>query len=165
MKKSESVLLSEVFEMVRNLSKMYLNQLGKIDIHERIEYKGIKFNSAYWIAGHLTWTEHSLIVQGIAGEDMGIDWLEEFAIGNDPDKISKMPSVEEILKTLDEVHFKSMDIIKGLSDENLEEDNLFGMSMGGSKSKRNIIKHLIRHEPMHIGQLSWILKFNGIKFA
>ena len=165
MKKSESVILSEVFEMVRNLSKMYLNQLGNINVHECIEYKGIRFNSAYWIAGHLTWTEHALIVKGVAGEDMGIDWLDEFAIGKDPENISKKPTVEEILKTLDEVHSRSLDIIKGLSDENLAEDNLFGMSMGGSKSKRNIIKHLIRHEPMHIGQLSWILKLNGLKFA
>lgn len=165
MKKSESVILAEVFDMERNLSKMYLNQLANIDVHENIEYRGTKFNSAYWIAGHLTWTEHSLIVKGIAGENMNIEWIEEFAIGNPPENISKKPSVEEILKTLDDVHSKSMEIIKNLTDENLEEDNLFGMSMGGSKSKRNIIKHLIRHEPMHIGQLSWILKLNGIKFA
>lgn len=163
--KSEPVVLAETFEMVRNLTMMYLNQLDKIDVHEMIDYKGIKFNSAYWIAGHLTWSEHSLIVNGVAGEDMGIDWIEEFAIGKDPENIVKKPSIEEILKTLEKVHSKSMEIIKNLSDKNLDEENHFGIAFGGVKSKRNLIKHLIRHEPMHIGQLSLILKVNGIKFA
>ncbi|MEZ4823208.1 MAG: hypothetical protein R2942_12670 [Ignavibacteria bacterium] len=45
--------------MVRGLSIFYLSNLSKIDIDKRIEADGIKYNSAYWIAAHLVWTEHS----------------------------------------------------------------------------------------------------------
>ncbi|MEZ4823207.1 MAG: DinB family protein [Ignavibacteria bacterium] len=70
--------------------------------------------------------------------------------------------MEEVLKTMDEVHEKALTVIKNQTDEQLDEDNLFGESFGGSKSKRTLIIHAIRHEPMHIGQLSWILKSNGL---
>lgn len=165
MKKSESEILAEVYEMVRGLSIFYLSNLSKIDIDKRIEADGIKYNSAYWIAAHLVWTEHSLILNGIAGEDMKIDWLNDYAYGCDPDKIKNKPPIEEVLKTMDEVHEKALSVIKNQTDEQLDEDNLFGESFGGSKSKRTLIIHAIRHEPMHIGQLSWILKSNGLTFA
>ncbi|MCB0726405.1 MAG: DinB family protein [Ignavibacteriae bacterium] len=165
MKKSESEILAEVYEMVRGLSIFYLSNLSKIDIDKRIEADGIKYNSAYWIAAHLVWTEHSLILNGIAGEDMKIDWLNDYAYGCDPDKIKNKPPIEEVLKTMDEVHEKALTVIKNQTDEQLDEDNLFGESFGGSKSKRTLIIHAIRHEPMHIGQLSWILKSNGLTFA
>ena len=151
--------------MVRGLSIFYLSNLSKIDIDKRIEADGIKYNSAYWIAAHLVWTEHSLILNGIAGEDMKIDWLNDYAYGCDPDKIKNKPPIEEVLKTMDEVHEKALSVIKNQTDEQLDEDNLFGESFGGSKSKRTLIIHAIRHEPMHIGQLSWILKSNGLTFA
>lgn len=165
MDKTESQILAEVYKNVRRLSKFYLSNLSKIDINKRIESDGIKFNSAYWIAAHLVWTEHSLILNGISGEDMNIDWLNDYAYGSDPDKIKNKPPIEEILKQMDEVHSKAISIIEGLSKEQLDEDNLFGESFGGSKSKRNLLIHAIRHEPMHIGQLSWILKSNGLTFA
>lgn len=165
MEKSEAEILADVYEKVRSLSKFYLSNLSEIDIDKRIEADGVKFNSAYWIAAHLVWTEHSLILNGITGEDMDIDWLNDYAYGSDPDNIKYKPTIEEIFKVMDEVHSKAVSVIKGLSNEQLNEDNLFGESFSGSKSKRNLIMHAIRHEPMHIGQLSWILKSNGFTFA
>ncbi|HMQ69233.1 MAG TPA: DinB family protein [Ignavibacteria bacterium] len=165
MNKSESEILADVYEKVRDLSKFYLSSLSDIDIDKRIEADGIKFNSAYWIAAHLVWTEHSLILNGVAGDDMNIDWLNDYAYGCDPDKIKNKPPIEEVLKTMDEVHEKAVSVIRNHTDEQLDEDNLFGESFSGSKSKRNLIIHAIRHEPMHIGQLSWILKYGGFTFA
>ncbi|HMS63976.1 MAG TPA: DinB family protein [Ignavibacteria bacterium] len=165
MKKTESEILADIYKKVRDLSKAFIGGLKDVDIDKRMEADGIKFNSAYWIVAHLVWTEHSLILEGIGGENMNIDWLEDYGFGSDPEKIKLKPPYEEVLKKFDEVHVKAVEIIKGLTDEQLEEDNNFGMSFGGSKSKRNLIIHAIRHEPMHIGQISWILKSNGIKFA
>lgn len=165
MKKSESEILADIYMKVRGLSKAFIGGLKDVDIDKRLEIDGVKFNSAYWIVAHLVWTEHSLIIEGVGNEKMDIDWMEEYGFGSDPDNIKLKPPYEEVQKKLDEVHKRAVDIIKGLSDEQLEEDNKFNMSFGGSKSKRNVIIHAIRHEPMHIGQISWILKSNGIKFA
>lgn len=165
MKNSESEILADVYEKVRGLSKMFISGLKDVDINKRLEIDNIKFNSAYWIVAHLVWTEHFLLVQGVGGENMKIEWLDEYAYGTDPDSVKTKPPYEEILKRLDEVHAKAVEIIKGLSDEQLDEDNLIGANFGGSKAKRNVITHAIRHEPMHIGQISWILKSNGIKYA
>lgn len=165
MKKSESEILADVYEKVRGLSKMFISGLKDVDINKRLEIDNIKFNSAYWIVAHLVWTEHFLLIKVVGDEDLKIDWLDEYAYGTDPDSVKTKPPYEEILKKLDEVHAKAVEIIKGLSDEELDEDNLIGANFGGSKSKRNVITHAIRHEPMHIGQISWILKSNGIKYA
>ncbi len=165
MKRSEAETLAEVYKGVRNLSKMFIAPVKDIDMNRQIEIDGIKFNSAYWIVAHLVWTEHFLVVEGIGGENMNIDWINEYGFGGKPEDIKKKPPYEEILNKLEEVHTRAFDIIKGLSDEQLDEDNNLGASFGGSKSKRTLIIHAIRHEPMHIGQLSWILKLNGKKFA
>ena len=165
MGKTESEILADVYEKVRSLSKMFIGGLKDIDTEKRLEIDNIKFNSAYWIVAHLVWTEHFLIIQGVGGEDMKIDWLNEYGFGSDPEKVKTKPPFEEILKKLDEVHIKAVEIITGLSDKQLEEDNFIDTNFGGLKAKRNVITHAIRHEPMHIGQISWILKSNGIKFA
>jgi uncharacterized damage-inducible protein DinB len=165
MKKTESEILADVYGKVRSLSKMYISGLKDVDINKRLEIDKIKFNSAYWIVAHLVWTEHFLLIEGVGGEDMKIDWLNEYAYGTDPDAVKSKPSYEEILKKLDEVHSKALEIIKGLSDEQLEEDNFIDANFGGSKAKRNVITHAIRHEPMHTGQISWILKSYGIKYT
>ncbi|MBP9191252.1 MAG: DinB family protein [Ignavibacteria bacterium] len=165
MVKTESEILADVYDKVRGLSNFYLSYLPKIDIDKRIVSDGIKFNSAYWIAAHLVWTEHSLILNGITGEDMNIEWLNDFEYGSDPENIKHKPSIKEVFKTMELVHEKAISIIKAQTDIQLDEDNLFGEYFGDEKNKRNLIIHTIRHEPMHIGQLSWILKSNGITIA
>ncbi|MBK8550647.1 MAG: DinB family protein [Ignavibacteria bacterium] len=165
MNKSEGEILADVYEKVRGLSKMFISGLKDVDIDKRMEIDNVKFNSARWILAHLVWTEHFLIIEGVGGENMNIDWINEYGFGSDPGKIKSKPSREEIMKKLDEIHDKAVQIIRGLSDEQLEEDNNINANFGGSKSKRNVITHAIRHEPMHIGQISWILKSNGISYA
>lgn len=165
MDKTESQILCEVYERVRALSKMFIASLKDIEVDNRLEINNTKFNSAYWILAHLVWTEHFLIVRGVGDKDMEIEWLDEYGFGTDPDKVKSKPPFEEILRRLDEVHAEAVKIISGLTDNQIEEDNHIGASFGGSKSKRNLIIHAIRHEPMHIGQLSWILKANGTKLT
>jgi uncharacterized damage-inducible protein DinB len=70
-----------------------------------------------------------------------------------------------VLKAISEIHTKAIEILNNLSDEELEEENNINANFGGKTNKEVVIMHAIRHEPMHIGQLSWILKANGIKMA
>ncbi len=162
MKKTESEILTEVYGRVRDLSNIYISALKDTDTHKQLEINGVKFNSAHWIVAHLAWTEHFLFVKGIGGENMKIDWLDEYSFGSKPEEIKSKPAFEKIIKNLDEIHQKAIEIIKNLTDEELSEENHINATFGSSKSKRNVILHAIRHEPMHVGQLSWILKTNGI---
>lgn len=161
--KTEAEILADAFESVRNLSKFYLSQLGDIDVYKQIEINGIKFNSPYWIASHLTWTEYSLLIEGMGADSMDIPWLEKFKIGSVPEDEDGLPRYDEVLEMLEVVHEKAMKVVKSLTEKQLDEPNNIGATFGGVNSKRAILKHAIRHEPMHIGQISWYLKLNGVE--
>jgi len=163
--KTEAQILAEAFESVRNLTKFYLQNLDDKDIHEQYELNGVKMNSAYWIAGHLVWTEHFLIIQGIGNKSIEIPWLDEFGFGSNPNDIKQKPGYKEVLSKLDEIHTEAMKILKELPDEELDKPNHINATFGQSKEKRNVIRHCIRHEPMHAGQISWIIKASGEKMV
>jgi hypothetical protein len=157
--------LVQAYEMARKLSEFYISKLDGIDVKKVYEIEGVKMNTAYWILAHLVWTEHFLIIEGVGGDSIGIEWLNDFAFGTDPDSVATGPSFEEILKTRGQVHTRAMEVLNNLTDEQLDEDNNIEATFGGSSSKGAIIMHAIRHEPMHIGQISWILKVNKIKMV
>lgn len=157
--------LITAYEMARNLSKFYISKLEGLDLKKQYEIDGVKLNTAYWILAHLVWTEHFLIIEGIGGQSMGIEWLNDFGFGSDPGNITGGPPKEEILLRMDEVHKRAIEILNGMDDGQMEEENNIEANFGGSKSKASVLMHAIRHEPMHIGQISWILKVNGIKMA
>jgi uncharacterized damage-inducible protein DinB len=162
---TESKILADVFQSVRNLTNFYISQFKDLNVFERLEFKGRKFNSAYWIIGHLVWSEHSLIIEGLGGQPMKIPWLEKFQIGSKPENLYTSPSYEEILQTLEKVHSNAINLIQSLSDEELDQPNLIEATFGGKNTKRAVVIHAIRHEPMHTGQLSWILKTHDIELV
>jgi hypothetical protein len=161
---NEANVLADVFQDVRNLTKFYLRKTEGIDPLKFYEIEGTRLNSLYWLVGHLVWTEHHLLVTGMSGESMPIPWLESFEFGSDPAELSTtagLPSFEEILGTLDDVHDQAMANVRSLTDEALLEPNLAGLRFAAGDSRRTVIRHAIRHEPMHVGQISWICKING----
>lgn len=165
MSNEKTQTLIKAYQMARNLSNYYISKMESIDIHKVYEVNGVKMNSAYWILAHLVWTEHFLIIEGIGGESLGIEWLNDYGFGSVPDEIKNQPSIEEVRKRFEEVHAKAMDILNSMTDELMEAENNIEANFGGSKDKFHVLMHAIRHEPMHIGQLSWILKINGIKLT
>ena len=94
---------------------------------------------------------------------MDIPWLEEFSIGSTTANKDTWPEYNEVLKRMDEVHDAAMNLIRSLSDEELDKPNLIGATFMRTNSKRAVITHAIRHEPMHTGQISWILKLNSVE--
>jgi len=157
--------LVKAYDMMRNLSKFYISKLSGLDLKKQHEIDGMKLNSAYWLIAHLVWTEHYLIIEGIGGESMGIEWLNDFAIGTSLDDLKNGPKIEEVLAKLDEVHKRAIEILSNMTDEQLQAENNIEANFGGQRSKENVLMHAIRHEPMHIGQISWILKANGISLV
>jgi uncharacterized damage-inducible protein DinB len=160
---TQSETLANTFQSVRGLTKFYFSQFPDDKLHDVPEINGVKFNTAYWLAAHLVWTEHFLILQGVADKNLDISWLDEFKISSTPDRKDSWPSYKEIMETMDKVHEEAMKAIKVLTDEQLEEENYLGYTFGGVNSKKAMIVHSIRHEPMHVGQLSWLLKLNKVE--
>lgn len=159
--KSESRTLLEAYESVRALSKFFFGMIGDSDIHKSPVLEGVKFNNIHWIIAHLAWSENMLILKAVGNIDSGIPWLEEYAIDSDPDEIRTKPDLPELIRAIDSIHEQAKEVISGLTDADLDSDNELNISFGKNKSKRVIIQHAIRHEPMHIGQLSWLLKLSG----
>ncbi len=160
---TQAEVLANTFQSVRGLTKYYFSQFPENKLHEELKVKGITFNTAYWLAAHLVWTEHFLILQGVADKNLNIPWLDEFKIGSTPERKDSWLSYQEIMETMDKVHEEAMNVIKGLTDEQLEEENFLGYTFGGVNSKKALIVHSIRHEPMHTGQLSWLLKLHSVE--
>jgi uncharacterized damage-inducible protein DinB len=160
--KTEAQVLAGAYEAARSLSDFYISKFENLDINKQLESDGVKFNSAHWILAHLVWTEHFLLVQGIGNKSMDIPWLEEYMIGTNPDDAKTKMTFSELMGHRKKVHEEAIKILNELSDEEIEKPNYIDAKFGGVNNKRNLITHTIRHEPMHIGQLSWILKFNGV---
>jgi len=163
MSKPESQTLADAFESARRLTKFYFSKVKPNDIDVSLTINNIKFNSPYWLAAHLTWTENFLLLNGVLGKPRNIEWLDQYGFGSNPAEIKIKPPYDEIMKTLDSIHDEAMNEIRKLSDEQLKEKNNIGANFGGEDSKRAVLIHAIRHEPMHTGQLSWILKTRGEK--
>ncbi|HMQ80588.1 MAG TPA: DinB family protein [Ignavibacteria bacterium] len=162
---TKTQVLVQTYQMTRNLSNYYISKLEGVDIYKTYEINGVKMNSAYWLIAHLVWTEHFLIIEGIGGESLGIEWLNDFGFGSIPEEIKNPPSIDEVNKNFEEVHAKAIEILNNMTDELMKSENNIEAEFGGSKDKFHVLMHAIRHEPMHIGQLSWILKVNGIKLT
>ena len=163
--KTEAKILAETYEFSRGLTRYYMSKLDGLDLDKKIEVNGVRVNDAHWIAAHLVWTEHFLLIEGMNLPSMHIPWLEQYSFGSNPEKITDKPAYKEILEKLDDVHTIAMENLLRMTDEELDEPNGINANFGGVNNKRNVIKHAIRHEPMHTGQLSWILKANGVKMA
>lgn len=163
--KTQAQVLAEAFESVRNLTKFYLQNLNEEDVYKQLEIGGVKFNSAHDIIAHLVWSEHFLLVQGVGNKSITIPWLNEYGFGFDPNAIKQKPDYNEVLERLDEIHAEAMKILNNLPDEELEKPNHVNAAFGQKNTKAAIIKHCIRHEPMHVGQISWIIKACGGKMV
>jgi DinB superfamily len=161
--KTEGQILAEAMDSVRNLTNFYFSQLDDKHLHTRFEINGVKFNSPYWITAHLVWSEHFLIVRGVGNKDMNIPWLDEFGFGSNPDEVNMDHDLDIILDKMDEVHTEAMKILKELPDEEIDKPNHINAVFGQKNTKAAVIRHCIRHEPMHVGQISWIIKMCGGK--
>jgi uncharacterized damage-inducible protein DinB len=161
--KSEAIILAEVFEDVRGLTKFYLHRAKEVDPFRVYEAYGTKLNSLYWIMGHIVWAEYYLLVEALTGNNMEIPWLKNFERGSNLEENNDNPSVEDIKQAMDLVHNQAMEGLRAMSNAELGEPNSLGIEFSGGNSKRVLVRHAIRHEPCHSGQIGWILRMNGLE--
>ena len=92
--------------------------------HDRILQAtgGERRNHSLWILGHWAYSEANIISHIIQGnENPLIGWKEIFGMGGDPStEASDYPSWDEVAQKLDEVREHTLEVLAGLSEEDLE---------------------------------------------
>jgi len=159
---TECNILADTFESVRSLTKRFLSMVDESQINDTPILNGIELNSPYWITAHLAWAESFLIYNALGGDTKKYDWLNEYGFGTKPANIKTRPPYTEVMQVFDEVHINSMAHLRGLDDSFLNVKNKFGMTFSGKDDNRIVVHHAIRHEPMHVGQLTWFMKSRGL---
>jgi hypothetical protein len=159
--KSEPQILAAMLDSTRQLTKFYLEELSDVDKLKSFSFGDFLTNNIQWIVAHITWAEDSLILRGIGNQGISVPWFELFRLGAPKPGLSEVPSYEDSLEKLDLVHQTSMTFLNSLSDATLDQPNHFGRKIMGEDSKRVLLRHCIRHEGVHCGQLSWLARMHG----
>jgi hypothetical protein len=160
---TEAEALAETLDRARQYTLYYFNKLSSTDLHERIEVKGRRLNSAFWLLSHLTISENWLTLNGTGEEMERFSWAKLFSIGKEPPSADECPPVEEVMETASRVHEKAMERIRNLTAEELGAPHKVGFDVGGEGLVRDAIMHAIRHEAGHAGQLGSLCAMQGIK--
>lgn len=163
MKSNEAHILAEMADATRDLVFIYVKNIPKENWHKEFTLDGIKYNSIAWQLAHMAWAEDNLILVATGGKNIERPWFDKVKIGAPQASSSELPGADEIEETLKLVHEKSVEQIKSLTDEQLQEPNLTGLSFKRGNTKRMSIIHHIRHDGMHIGQISLLVKMHGVK--
>lgn len=125
---------------------------------------------ATWLCGHLAVSQHALVHVRVLGRGILDDaFCGHFTIGG-PVKSTKehsYPPVNDILRTMKEVHEKTLTVVRGI-DERLLAEPAFAAD-GKSphphyKDKLGVIAHASRHEAFHAGQIALIRRLLGRSF-
>jgi hypothetical protein len=125
---------------------------------------------ALWLCGHLTTAQNALIHRRCLGQSVvDDDFARHFPIGQPVKSADEhdYPPVENILKMMANIHAKTIDTVKGMSDSLLDEP-AFGADGKTPhphyRTKRGAVSHANRHEAFHAGQLAWIRRLLGKEF-
>lgn len=156
-----SETLAEATDNTRDLLYFYLSKLDKSLWYENPVINDEKLNSVAWELCHMVWAQDYLILKACANQGSDIAWLEKFSIGKPT--TTEIPPIDEIKNSLKSVHSQSIEVIKSLTDKDLESPNHVDLEFKKGKGKLQIIYHHIRHEGGHIGHIGLLCKILGAK--
>lgn len=154
--------LSDVMDHAHGYTLQHLERLKDSDLHHRFEVQGHRLNSAFWIVGHLAVSQNWLILRGTGGPFQKFSWAKQFTLGATAPEASECPPWEEVLATYQRIHALAMTHVSGLDEDLLSAPHQGMLKVGDQESVRGIIKHHIRHENAHNGQLDWLCKLHGL---
>lgn len=154
---TEARILADTHAYARMITRYFLSRIPDERFTDRPEAFGHRFNSAHWITAHLVWSDADLLLRRLDGPDPGIPWLDEYALGTDPDAATTPLSRADLKEAAKRVHAQALEHVAGLSDADLERDS--GIPM--FPTWRQTIQHAIRHEGNHGGHLGWLVKMLG----
>lgn len=161
---TEAEVLADTLDKTRALTKFYLSSLKEVNPEEPIIVNGENLNSLYWICAHLLWAEDNLAIKMTGGTSIAPEWAKHFPIKSSGELPAERPDFKTVLAEMKKVHEASIQHIKTLSSEQLNEENPAGFHFGdGNTTKRMMLQHCIRHEGTHLGQISLIARIFGKK--
>jgi len=160
---SETKFLAELLESARQLTHFYLEKSTEVDKMQRFDIGKYRTNSICWVAAHLAWGEDNLILKGVANQGTGIEWLKLFKLGAEYPSEQDLPPYDEVIAALNSIHKSSLKALLKLPDAGLDEKNHIGLNFSAGNNKRAVIRHCIRHESFHCGQIGMLLRMLGKK--
>lgn len=159
----EANTLADTLESTRQLTRFYLSHTVELDLDKRFMVHEFHTNSIHWIVAHLTWAEDYLILKGVGNQSLELPWFDAFRIGKESPETEKYPPYSETMDAFNSVHEKVITLIRSMTSQQQDEKNHVQMNFGADDSKRALIRHCIRHEGMHCGHISWLLRMHGRK--
>ena len=160
----EALLLAEMADNTRELTRFYLSKLKTVDVYKSFTVEGTKLNPIIWELGHLAVSQNWLVLYLGNGDSEKIPWAKGFALGAIPsNKKEDYPPYEEIWKTFKSIHSKSVAHISSLTNEDLLGHPKKEIPFIKENNLKSLFMHSIRHEGIHAGHLSWLCKLHEIK--
>jgi hypothetical protein len=160
---TEAQILARQLDKSRELSKWYLSLMKDCDHNKTFTFEKKTFNSIIWEIGHLTMSENFLGMYLTYGPSVKISWAKEFGMGSDNTAKENYPSFSKVLVSFKSVHDSTVNHIASLTDEDLDKPTKIEFNVAGIKTVRDAVIHVIRHESIHTGHLSWLCKMHGVK--
>jgi hypothetical protein len=159
---TQAQVLADLMDHAHAFTLEHVGRLREKDLHHRFVVENQELNSPYWIVAHLAVSQNWLILRGTGGPFQKFSWAKLFTLGATPPPPAECPPFEEILSTYQAIHDLSMAHVGALSDGSLGAPHQAMMKLGGGDDVRAVIKHHIRHESSHNGQLGWLCKLHGL---
>ena len=163
---TQTELLADQLDGSRQWTLMLLADL---DGEDWTHQPGPGLAHALWLCGHLASAQNTLIHVRCLGHGV----LDEVFAGHFPigEPVKPMgeydyPSVKLVRKVMVEIHVKTVDAVRNMSDALLAEPALGkdGQPHPHYSDKRGAVSHCSRHEAFHAGQLATIRRLLGKPF-
>jgi hypothetical protein len=160
---TEAHFLAGMLRHSHEFTQAHLRKLEPVDLFKRFSVEDKELNSAYWLFAHMTVSQNWLILRGTNGPFQKFSWAKLFNLGTTPPPPEECPPFDEVKAKLEEIQRLSEEHVAGLDETALGSPHNAIMQLPGGNNMRDIIRHHIRHESMHNGQLSWLCKLHGLK--
>lgn len=158
----QTKVIADILDNTRRLTRWYFSFLDGDLLFRRFELNGTMVNSAYWIAGHLIWTQN-FVLTGILGKQEAPAWLDDFKLGSPPADPNEGPDFDVLWDVFNHLHRKTIQFIRDFDERILDNDFPDSTAHFIFQSNRMAFYHLVRHEGYHCGQLGIICKLGGVE--
>lgn len=163
--RNQVLLLVEIIESTRNITKYYLKNLASIDPTSDLKVGDTTLHSVNWTVCHLAWAQNSLLLESMGNNAFRQDWFSKVSIGSEFALSSVLPAYEANIEVLNLIHAASIEAISKLVDNDLLNKSKIQLPFSKESTIKDSILHYIRHEGMHAGHLSWLAKLNHLKLV
>lgn len=125
---------------------------------------------ALWLCGHLACSPALLVHGRCLGQKVLDDaFVNHFPIGGPVKSATEhdYPPVESVLATMRDVHVRTLEAIRGMSEALLDEPAFAADGKSPHphyRDKRGVVAHCNRHEAFHAGQIATIRRLLGKSF-